>query len=379
MEQDENQADLQNTNSAFCEITKTYIFYTILAGILTMLPISTWILELIDLINPDSYISEYIYIISFYVVKVIGFLIYFFVLKKMTKRKVTLAIIAGIFLLFNGLMYSGMNSTENTGIDYIGQAIVVSTIFKICLYIYYIIAFILFILYAKKIIFKKKVIISIIISIILIILFVYAYKTISHYTSTQKVSEEIKSVNDFKNELVERNLYTEDNILFAVDNKEDNIHKINFSNNSEEKYPSYIYYGYRTKNETKNFNQNDDYLYWMIYYTNGKIYAALADYFESSYPNSYNIYSNILSEENEIYIYNINENYYEKINNENDGISTENLYYKDDNMYISIDLLNKSVFGYVEGLCEEYEVVDTIDADFLDNYANNIKSKNYHK
>ena len=372
-EYNNNQIESQDTNfrsDTLNKTTKLYIFYTLIAGILTLIPVSSLILRLVN-----SNISEYIYIILFYVEKVIGFLIYFFLLKKITKKKIILIIIAGIFLLCSGLMYNNMNSMENTGIDYIGQALGMAIIFKICLYIYYIIAFILFISYAKNFILKKKVIIPIIISIVAIVLLVFAYKTISQYTSTQKVTEDIKTVSDFKNELNKRDLYAEEYLLFGVDNKENNIHKISFDTDLNKKYLSYIYYGYKTKNVSKNINKNDDYLYWIIYYTNGKIYATLVDYYESSYPNSYNIYSNVLGEE-ELYTYNWDENYYEKINIEKDGISTETLYYHGNDMYISIEALSKSSFGYVEYLCEKYEVIDEINSYILDNYANNLKEKN---
>lgn len=373
-EYNNNQIESQDTNfrsDTLNKTTKLYIFYTLIAGILTLIPVSSLILRLVN-----SNISEYIYIILFYVEKVIGFLIYFFLLKKITKKKIILIIIAGIFLLFSGLMYNNMNSMENTGIDYIGQALGMAIIFKICLYIYYIIAFILFISYAKNFILKKKVIIPIIISIVAIVLLVFAYKTISQYTSIQKVTEDIKTVSDFKNELNKRDLYAEEYLLFGVDNKENNIHKISFDTDLNKKYLSYIYYGYKTKNVSKNINKNDDYLYWIIYYTNGKIYATLVDYYESSYPNSYNIYSNVLGEEEELYTYNWDENYYEKINIEKDGISTETLYYHGNDMYISIEALSKSSFGYVEYLCEKYEVIDEINSYILDNYANNLKEKN---
>ena len=45
-------------------------------------------------------------------------------------------------------------------------------------------------------------------------------------------------------------------------------------------------------------------------------------------------------------------------------------------MYISIEALSKSSFGYVEYLCEKYEVIDEINSYILDNYANNLKEKN---
>ena len=378
MNQYNNQIESKDTNfkhNTLGETTKSYIFYTIIAGILTLIPVTSLISGLIYSINPSIYINEDIYIISFYVIKIIGFLIYFFVLKKTTKKKITLIIIAGIFLLFSSLMYNNMNSMENTGIDYIGQALGLAIIFRMSLYIYYIFAFIVFILYAKNFIFKKKVIISIIISLFSIVLLILAYKTISHYTSIQKVTEDIPSINDFKNELKARNLYTEENLLFGVDNKEKNIHKISFYSNLNEKYPSYIYYGYKTKNVSKNINKYDDYLNWIIYYTNGKLYAVLGD-FDDSQLFSQDYYSielsycgNILSEDEEIYTYNWEKNYYENINIEKDGISIEPLrYYYKDGTHINVDVLKK----FSDYFLHNYEITDKIDSNMLDIYANNL-------
>lgn len=376
MNQYNNQIESKDTNfkhNTLGETTKSYIFYTIIAGILTLIPVTSLISGLIYSINPSIYINEEIYIISFYVIKIIGFLIYFFVLKKTTKKKITLIIIAGIFLLFSSLMYNNMNSMENTGIDYIGQALGLAIILRMSLYIYYIFAFIVFILYAKNFIFKKKVIISIIISLFSIVLLILAYKTISHYTSIQKVTEDIPSINDFKNELKARNLYTEENLLFGVDNKGKNIHKISFYSNLNEKYPSYIYYGYKTKNVSKNIYKYADYLNWIIYYTNGKLYAVLGDFDDSQFQDYYSIElsycGNILSEDEEIYTYNWEKNYYENINFEKDGISIEPLrYYYKDGTHINVDVLKK----FSDYFLHNYEITDKIDSNMLDIYANNL-------
>ena len=378
MNQFNNEIESQNTNfskNIVNKPTKSYIFYTMIAGILTLIPVSSLVLSLINVINPSVYINEYVSIIAFYVVKIIGFLIYFFVLKKMTKKKIALTLIAGIFLLCSSLMYNEMNSMENTGIDYIGQALGMAIIFKISLYIYYIFTFILFISYAKNFIFKKKVIISIIISTISIVLLIFAYKTISHYTSLQKIATNIQSINDFKNELIARNLYTEENILFGVNNKENNIHKIDFDDDLNEKYPLYIYYGYKTKNISKNINKYDDYLNWIIYYINGKIYAVLGDFDDSQlFQNFYQIEisyrGNILSEDKEIFTYNWEKNYYEKIDLEKNGILYENLrYYYEDGTYIIVDVFQK----FSSPTWHNYEIIDKIDSNMLDVYANNLK------
>ena len=353
-----------NKNSI--ETTKSYIIFTIFAGILTLTPVSSLVLGLID---SNVYINDNIYIISFYIVKIIGFLIYFCVLKEITKSKRIISIIAGISLLMSGFMYNQMNSMENTGIDYIGQSLGMSIIFTFCIYIYYIFTFILFIAYAKKFIFKKKAIITIIIAIVLIILLSF----IMHYTAIQKVNDYIPSVSDFENELVERNLYTNEYLLFGIDNIENNIHKIDFYSDSNKKYPSYIYYGYKTKNLSKNNREYNDYLDWIIYYTNGKLYAVLGDYDDSqSFQNFYSIElsydSNILSEDDEIYTYNWEKNYYEKININKDGVSRQELrYYYENGTHINIDVLKKFSYNFFN-----YEITDKIDSNTLDTYAKNL-------
>ena len=83
MNQYNNQIESKDTNfkhNTLGETTKSYIFYTIIAGILTLIPVTSLISGLIYSINPSIYINEDIYIISFYLIKIIGFLIYFFVL-----------------------------------------------------------------------------------------------------------------------------------------------------------------------------------------------------------------------------------------------------------------------------------------------------------
>ena len=354
--------------------TKPYILGTVIAGILTMVPISTLFLSLI---NID--VNENVYIISFFLVKVIGFLIYIFALKELSIKKITIIAVAGVFLLLTGFFTISLNNSDNKGIDGIGEALATGFIMNVCLYVYYSLAFVLFILYAKKFIFKKKVIISIIISILTIILIVNAYKFFLFHSTTEKVTEEIKSVADFKNELVKRNLYDDDYFLFGVDNNDNYIHRIDFETDLNEKYPSYIYYGYKANNVNK----------WIIYYTNSKIYAVLGEYSESQSFQGFNEIrckydcEYLLYEDNEIYTYNWIKNYYEKINNEKDGIyNTDLCYYVTDpiikgssNRNISkiyVDVLEKTGYGYIENMTMKYVIIDEINSTMLDEYAEKI-------
>ncbi len=72
-----------------------------------------------------------------------------------------------------------------------------------------------------------------IIAIVLIVFLAFLAK----YTSIEKVGDSIPSVSDLENELVERNLYTDEYLLFGVDNIGNNVHKIdsntldNYANN----------------------------------------------------------------------------------------------------------------------------------------------------
>ncbi len=351
------KTNLVNENSS--EVTKSYIILTIIAGILTLIPISSLLLGLIDF---NMNINESVYIISFYIVKIIGYFIYFSALKNTTKSKITLSVVAGISLAMSAFMYYQMYNMENTGIDYVGEAILKAMVFNICMAIYYISTFILFIIYAKKFIFKKKAIVIIITAIILIILFVF----IRHYSQIEKVSDNIPTVSDLKNELIERDLYTNDYLLFGIDNKENNIHKIDFNSDLSKKYPSYVYYGYKSKNLNKNINKYDDYLEWLIYYTNGKIYAVPVEFDDSqSFQDFYSLSlipgCNIISEDKEMYTYNWEANYYEKMNN--GGFLREYLrYYYDNDMYINVDVLRKEPYSYLD-----YEIIDKINSDTLDN------------
>ena len=73
-------------------------------------------------------------------------------------------------------------------------------------------------MYAKKFIFKKKVIISIIIAIISIVILIFTTKVIMHYTSIQKISsdEEIKNKEIISN--------SDDKFNFLLEG--DNLHSL---------------------------------------------------------------------------------------------------------------------------------------------------------
>ena len=349
--------DLSNKNEDYSmDNSKTiYIFCTILAGFLTLFPTGS--------------------ATSFYILKLLGFIIYFFVLKKITKTKIVIAVLAIIFLLLNFLSYNDISNLGHVGLGDLGSALGRLVIFRIFLYMYYLLTVILFILYARKFLFKKQVLIPIIVIGITITLLVFIYKLIYSKLQTKEVKNNISNTISLKKELDERKLYNEDYLLFGVDNEGKNIHRIYFNSNANEKYPLYIYYGYKTLNTNKIINPNDEYLNWIIYYTDDKIYAALADYYKTGYPDSYVIYGSILGEQNNFYLYDNNNNVFEKINTNKENIYFDYLFYKSEDMYISMALIKKATSQY---LYKQYEVLDSINSNTLDSYANKLTSKNHY-
>ena len=243
-------------NDNLSKVTKSYVFYVLIAGILTLLPVVELISEVIATLAPNLELSNKIYAIAFYAVKVFGVLIYFFALKEKTIPKIIFALIAGIFLLLNGLAYSNLSNMESGGLDSLGQTLGYVMIYRICLYIYYAFTFTLFILHARNFLFKKKVLVSILIAIASAILLVFTYNIVSRFGATLEVNTTSKTVNDFKNELLARNLYADENILLGINSKGEHLNLLDFDSNSNEKYPSYIYYGYITKSDIVSSDEN---------------------------------------------------------------------------------------------------------------------------
>ena len=370
----QNKEELSNNsinNNEEKVVTKSYVILTLLAGILTLVPITSLIF---NAMYPTIEVNDYIFIGSFYGVKLIGILIYYLALPKMSKVKNIWSIVAIVFLILSAYIYLQPTEPGHEGIDYIGEAVAIGLAINICMYIYYSIFFVIFFNYAEIFIFKKKVIISIIVGVVLIALLFVIYKAIDHYMSIEKVTDNIPTVSDFEKELRTRHLYVNNNLLFGIDDKEDNIHKIDFYNNSTDKYPAYIYYGYKTLNIGKETDSTDEYLNWVIYYMNGNLYASIAKYYESSFPNSIILYGEVLSENKTIYIYNHEKNYYDLVRSESECIDdTEGLSYRDEDMYISIDFLEKDMDCLWP---RKVRVVERIDARVLNDDAINLKDSN---
>ena len=173
----------------------------------------------------------------------------------------------------------------------------------------------------------------------------YAKEKKENYEEYSKLrySNDLKTAEDFKEELLERNIYGEPNRLITYDVSLS--HKVSFNDSFEKASRAYTYDGYNTNNEN---------YVWRIYYINGKIYAKLAEYTETKL--SYNVHEvgDFISEDKIIYTYNKYSDKYELVNLENSNCKeTDDQYY-----------------------CRNYIIVDRIDSNTLDNYANSYFIEN---
>lgn len=131
---------------------------------------------------------------------------------------------------------------------------------------------------------------------------------------------------DFRKELENRNLYGQEGVSYNQISAMDSTSKyaqefsevVNPANSmiyvgEDRKFPFFIYDTYTTliqKNTLNNYIDYDDvYVHWIIYYLDGKIYAALDQ--ESEYGNTLarTKYGIVVSEEDNITVYNTKNNY----------------------------------------------------------------------
>ena len=223
------------------------------------------------------------------------------------KNVILILCFLGIVLGIGGVAF--LNNMENTGIDYLGEAIVYSVIVKSGYLLTIVASLLLLIIDNRKNIFKKKVIVRLLVMTIVIGLSFPLY----YLFSTEKVSNDIPTVDDFEKELIQRELKTNDTNyrLYGVDNKNDKAIALSFEKNNNDQYPLYIY-------------SIIDYP-WIIYYADGDIYAAQGkywDYYTADNKNTgyneekiiweYSLDNIIKSEKDEVNIYNRKYNRYEK-------------------------------------------------------------------
>ena len=233
-------------------ITKKYKILTIIAGILTLIPVLSIIYNLIGVTN------EKLYTISFYGLKIVGLVIYIFISKKIKVRRIIYVVLAILSLLVSILMVNSMSGVSG-GLDALGEALAYALLVKFSLYSYYIFAFLLYMSYAKKFIFKKNAIIRAVI-VLLLALAVYG---IIQLIKVDRVKEDLlPTVGDFKNELASRGLcngecYTSDSIkLYGIKKGLEKADDLDFYSDSNKKYPLYVYATEETLHETN----------WLIYY-----------------------------------------------------------------------------------------------------------------
>ena len=346
----------------------------IIAGLLTFLPLDIILSNLINFINHDYSLEAYTTIQIFsYIPKFIGIIIFIFGIKNKKSNKKLLPLILVPILVFNIYLYFKLENMHG-GIDAIGEALAMGFIYNGSLIIYYILSIINFITYSKTFILKPKTILLLVIPVILIIFSPALYQIYDENSNTLKDDRKLKTVEDFKQELIKRNLYVEDGILFGLNKYEEKSQILNYNNNNEKAYPAYIYYGYKSK------NTNNDYT-WIIYYTNGYIYANLSYYDTHNYPKTYYAIGNIFTESNEIYVYDIYSNKYEMFKtNETDKCiqgNNESFENKDtETIYIDYMYLNKYA-RINNSSCANNEKVNYINNTVLDNYAKKFTYKGY--
>ena len=347
-------------------ITKKYIFFTIIAGILTIIPISPIIYNIIGVTD------ELLYLISYYATKVIGLLIYICILKDLNKRRNIYLFISFISLLISLFL---MNSLDNIdgGLDALGEAIITGFLFNASIIIYHIMAFITFLSYAKKFIFNKKIIIGSSIFLLLVISIFIAKLSFN----TKKINKsELPTVRKFEKELLSRNLCegrcntSSETKLYGIKNGLKKADELSFTSNSSKKYPMYVYASIEKENENN----------WIMYYIDGNLYAVNGFYYVSKASKNFNEERKVIidfpdiivSEKEEIITYNPQKNVFKK--SKSLSTSSLNYYPKDGEIGIYVDYLDVSKYNFFD-----IKVVNKIDKNTLDQISQDTRKDYKHE
>lgn len=342
-------------------ITKKYKIFTIIAGIFTLIPVLNIIYNFLGLTN------EWLYYISFYGLKIIGILIYIFILKNLKRRQIIYIVLFVFNLLISILFLSSLNNVSG-GLDSLGKAMAIGLLFDASMYLYYIIAFLLYMSYAKKFVFKKNAIIRAVIVLLLVIV-IYL---VSYILRVERIDEsKLVSVKDFENELISRNICNKkcntstDTKLYGIKKGLKKADDLSFYSDSDKKYPLYVYASVKKENENN----------WIMYYINGNLYAVNGYYYLSNFSFSNEEQKVIIgypkimvSESNKIVTYNPKLNVFEET--ESLWVGSFNYYAEDGGINIFID--------YPEATKKEYNffninVVERVDKSTLDK----IEQKRY--
>lgn len=229
-----------------------------------------------------------------------------------------------------------------------------------------------------------------IIIIILIVIFYNLYRfNIINKNKIEVTEDNVYSYSDFKSNLESRNLIydlpknkhelTGSKEIIALDSN--NKYGYSFSKgytdsnilsvNTDRKFPLFVYDSYtsliKKSDKTADYyfiGPEDWYINWYIYYVNGKIYAAIGD--ESEYGGIWKTtlstteYGVIVSEEEDITIYNFKNNYFVK----GGGILDTTSGSLSINFPTTTDIYNDK--------CMKIRVVDRVDAETLDKIAKEL-------
>lgn len=298
---------------------------------------------------------------------VIGYLIYFYIILHIKEKNKTIKVIKKLFIIASILLFTYVfsNIIDNFYIinyDNMNEIVVLTIIGLVgvlCYIGYHGILMAIFILISYKYIFKKHIIKSLILLILTIIISILIYSLISHFIFINS----FKSLNDFKNELIDRNLYYDNYILLGIDSNKNNKHILKFNEDLNSKYPSYLYIPLDKIKINKNTNDN---YYWGIYYTNGKIYVQ--PFYDFTYYNYKNL-NYIISENNSIYIYNFSKNKYDIINKDNNCMG--NRYFNTKNGY-SFKIIHKDNYCEIFGNNVNIKIVNQVNKDTLNKYLNEL-------
>ncbi len=266
----------------------------------------------------------------------------------------------GIILAFGGLFL--INNISSKGIDSIGEALVYGVIINWGSILLMICPIIIFVIDNKKFIFRKNTIKIIIILVIAVCLCFILNKLIT----TTKISENIPTVGDFEKELIQRGFLTDntDYRLYGIKSTNNKAISLSFEENNNDKYPLYVY-------SIIDFP-------WIIYYANKDIYAVSGkywDYYTAYEKNSgyneekiiWDYSGGVISETEEINIYNMKLNRYEK---------GSTITYADFNYYSQNKDIENSVFidiPCIESWGSKIKHIDRIDINSL----NKLNSNSY--
>lgn len=233
----------------------------------------------------------------------------------------------------------------------------------------------------RKVIFTKKILL--IVLIITLIIGVVTYVIYKQYIvlTKIKVEDNIPTLLDFKHELESRDLL-ENNArnekIYGIKKGKNNVVELEFGKDNNEQYPMYIYVGFVSSNNTS----------WIIYYVNGTIYAVTGHYYQYSdndYVNTWDSYydieggtlddhkKRILSENEEVTVYNVEKNYYDKgkyIKSSNNFIYIVKNNSKK-NIYVAIpQIASRDKYEFAK-----IEIVNQVNRKTINKYCNNLSEK----